>query len=193
MAIHPNTQVGSKLFLCSTGRGICHLQAKLSKLQRQRGTTIHKPKPQAMCNWTEPQWRLSHLQTRKYTPFHSSPHKQPLTKTGFPAFTLKIAMNLYKHRGSSLKKSTFYWETQMGGCFKTKQIALLLMQHLLLEQNCIAFQLRHNMRDSSSPGLWESQSSQSFHATCPLWMAMLAGVSSFRLKNMLSEKKWQQP
>lgn len=104
MAIHPKTQVGSKLFLCSTGRGICHLQAKLSKLQRQRGTTIHKLKPQAVCYWTEPQWRLSHLQTRKYTPFHSSPHKQPLRKTGFPAFTLKIAMNLYKHGGSSFKK-----------------------------------------------------------------------------------------
>lgn len=107
MAIHPNTQVGSKLFLCSTGRGICHLQAKLSKLHRQRGTTIHTLKPQAMCYWAEPQQRLSHLQTRKYTPVHSSSHKQPLTKTSFPAFTLKIAMNLHKHRGSSLKESTF--------------------------------------------------------------------------------------
>lgn len=35
MAIHPNMQVGSKLLLCSAGRGTCHLQAKLSKLQRQ--------------------------------------------------------------------------------------------------------------------------------------------------------------
>lgn len=55
----------------------------------------------------------------------------------------------------------------MGGRFKTNQTALLLVQHLLSEQNCLALQLRHNMWDSSSLGLWENQSSQSFHATCP--------------------------
>lgn len=67
-------------------------------------------------------------------------------------------MNLCKQRGSSLKESTFYLETHMAGCFKTKQTAILLVQHLLLEQNCVALQLRRNMWDSSSPGLWESQS-----------------------------------
>lgn len=164
--------------------------------QSCRGTTIHKLKPQATCYWVESQQRFSHLQTRKYTPVHSSPRTQPLTKTSFSAFTLKIARNLHQHRGRSLKESTFYWETQMGGCFKTKQTGLLLTQHLLSDQNCIALQLRNNVWDSSSPGLWE----KSFHAVCPLWKAMLAGVSASgwkmccqRSNNSHKEKNYSTP
>lgn len=156
----------------------------------------HQIKPQANCYWVKPHQRFSHLQSRKYTPVHSSPHTQTLTKTSFSAITLKIARNVCQNRRRSLKKSTFYWETQIGGCFKTKQTALLLTQHLLSEQNCTALQLRHNMWDSSSPCLWK----KSLHPVCPLWKAMLAGVSASgwktccqRSNNSHKEKKYSPP
>ena len=44
-AIHPNTKEASKLFLCRSGKEICYLYAKL---QRQRGSMIHKLKPYVM-------------------------------------------------------------------------------------------------------------------------------------------------
>lgn len=89
MATHPNTQVGSKLFLCNVWRGICHLQAKLSKLQRQRGSTIHKLKPQATCYWAEPQWRLSHLQTKKAHTSSFLPTQATTYKNKFPCLHVK--------------------------------------------------------------------------------------------------------
>lgn len=171
MAIHPNTQVGSKLLLCSAGRGTCHLQAKLSKLQRHHNTQA-KTTSKLLLSWTTAEIFTSAKQkvhTCSFLHTHTT-----IYKNKFLCLHIKNCQNLRQYRGRSLKESTFYWETQMGGCFKTKQTALLLTQPLLSEQNCTALQLRHNMWDSSSPSMWK----KSLHPVCHLWKAMLAGVSA---------------
>lgn len=171
MAIHPNTQVGCKLLLCTAGRRPCHLQARLSKLQRQHDTQA-KTTSKLLLRWTTAEIFTSANQkvhTCSFLPTHTTTYKNKLL-----CLHIKNYQELRPAQRKVFKESTFYWETQMGGCFKTKQTALLLTQHLLSEQNCIALQLKHNMWDSSSPGLGK----KSLLPVCPLWKAILAGVSS---------------
>lgn len=169
--------------------------------QSCRGTTIHKLKPQANCYWVERQ-RDFHICKPESTHLFIPPHTHHHLQKQVLCIHIKNYQNLDHQKKvfkmneeCALKESTFYWETQMGGCFKTKQTALLLT-HLLSEQNCTALQLRHNMWDSSSPGLWE----KSLHSVCRLWRAMLAGVSASgwktccqRSNNSHKEKNYSPP
>lgn len=171
MAIHPNTQVGSQLLLCSAGRGPCHLQAKLSKLQRHYHTQA-KTTSKLLLSWTTVEIFTSANQkvhTCSFLPTHTTTYKNKLLW-----LHIKNYQELTPARRKVFKRKHILLRTQMGGCFKTKPTALLLTQHLLSEQNCIALQLRHNVWDSSSTSLWE----ESLHPVCPLWKAMLAGVST---------------
>lgn len=77
MAIHPNTQVGSKLLLCSARRGTCYLQAKLSKLQRHYDTQA-KTTSNVLLSWTTAEIFTSANQkvhTCSFLPTHTTTYK----------------------------------------------------------------------------------------------------------------------
>lgn len=102
MAIHPNTQVGCKLLLCSAGRGPCHLQAKLSKLQRHHDTEA-KTTSKLLLSWTTAEIFTSANQkvhTCSFLPTHTTTYKNKLL-----CLHIKITRNLGQHRGRSLKKA----------------------------------------------------------------------------------------
>lgn len=112
--------------------------------------------------------------------FRSTPCRQPLTKTSFPAFTSNIVTALQAQRKSFKRKHIAV--RNRNGWTLQNQAALQHTQHLLSEQSCAALQLRRDVGLFLALLVGTLEQSEFPRHRPPMKGAAAEGVPSLRLK-----------